>query len=89
LSQHTNTADAAGDGEGEPGFGGFLHGFYWRVALTAKMLTLMHITAWETLANTVNVFVADRLAGPDTTAERCDPSADVSCRVPFVPFVPT
>ena len=59
------TADAAGDGEGEPGFGGFLHGFYWRVALTSKMLSLMHITAWETLANTVNIFVADRLAGPD------------------------
>ena len=59
------TADAAGDGEGTPGFGGYLHGFYWRVALHAKVLVLMHITAWETLATAVNTLIADRLAGPE------------------------
>lgn len=43
------TSDAAGDGRGTPGMGGYCHGFYWRVPLPAPVLELMHITAWETL----------------------------------------
>ena len=61
------SSDAAGDGEGEPGFGGYLHGFYWRFALTPKVLALLHITGWETLAKAVNTLVADRLGGPGAT----------------------
>ena len=65
LSIFAGSADAAGDGEGEPGFGGYLHGFIWRVKLPANILKLMHITAWETLATAVNALVANRLSGPE------------------------
>jgi hypothetical protein len=65
CSIFAGSADAAGDGEGEPGFGGYLHGFIWRVKLPLRILALMHITAWETLATAVNALVADRLAGED------------------------
>lgn len=58
------SSDAAGDGRGSPGIGGYLHGYYWRVALPPTILALMHITGWETLAACVNVLVAARLAGP-------------------------
>lgn len=58
------SSDAAGDGRGQPGIGGYLHGYYWRMALPPALLMLMHITGWETLAACVNVLVAARLAGP-------------------------
>ena len=61
------SADAAGDGEGTPGMGGYMHGFYWRIALDAATLAVMHITAWETLATVVNILVSARLAGPQAT----------------------
>ena len=57
------SSDAAGDGRGSPGIGGYIHGFYWRVALPAAILALLHITGWETLAACVNVLVTARLAG--------------------------
>jgi hypothetical protein len=60
------SADAAGDGAGSPGMGGYIHGFYWRVALVPAVLSLLHITGWETLATAVNVLVAARLAGTNT-----------------------
>ena len=49
------SSDAAGDGRGTPGIGGYMHGFYWRVALTPALLALMHITAWETVAACVGL----------------------------------
>ena len=57
------SSDAAGDGRGEPGLGGYLHGYYWRVALPVAVLAAMHITGWETLAACINILVAARLAG--------------------------
>jgi hypothetical protein len=39
------SSDAAGDGRGTPGIGGYVHGFYWRVGLAANILALLHITA--------------------------------------------
>ena len=38
------SSDAAGDGRGTPGIGGYLHGHFWRVALPPAILALMHIT---------------------------------------------
>ena len=61
------SSDAAGDGKGQPGMGGFAHGFYWRVHLPIEVLQIMHITAWETLAACVNVLVVARIAGRDAT----------------------
>lgn len=49
-SAHTifaRSPDAAGDGRGEPGIGGYLHGYYWRVAPPPMILALKHITDWE------------------------------------------
>ena len=60
------SSDAAGDGKGTPGFGGYMHGFYWRVAVPAATLSALHITAWETLAACVNILVAGRLTGEET-----------------------
>ena len=57
------SSDAAGDGRGSPGFGGYVHGFFWRVVLPPAILAFMHITGWETLAACVNILVAGRLAG--------------------------
>ena len=57
------SSDAAGDGRGTTGFGGYVHGCYWRVVLSSELLSLMHITAWETLAACVNILVVARLAG--------------------------
>ena len=59
------SADAAGDGDGTPGFGGYLHGFHWRVPLPLILVPLMHITAWETLATAVNILVAARIVSTD------------------------
>ena len=56
------SSDAAGDGRGTPGIGGYLHGYYWRLALGPTVLALMHITGWETLAACLNILVAARLA---------------------------
>ena len=66
LSVVATSSDAAGDGRGEPGIGGYTHGFYWRVGLQPAGLACLHITAWETLAAIVNLMVAARLAGPRT-----------------------
>ena len=55
--------DAAGDGRGEPGNGGYLHGYYRRVALPPMILALKHITDWKAPAAHVNILVAARLAG--------------------------
>ena len=57
------SSDAAGDGRGEPGIGGYLHGYYWRVALPPMILALKHTTDWEAPAACVNILVAARLAG--------------------------
>ena len=62
---YSASSDAAGDGRGTPGIGGYVHGYFWRVALPLSVLRLMHITAWETLAACVNVLVAARLAGQE------------------------
>ncbi|MDC0525636.1 hypothetical protein OAO87_01460 [bacterium] len=43
----SGSSDAAGDGRGTPGIGGFVHGFYWRVAIPLCLLEVLHITAWE------------------------------------------
>ena len=51
------TADAAGDGAGTPGIGGYLHGLFWRYAIPAEILGLMHITAWEVLATALNILM--------------------------------
>ena len=61
------SSDAAGDGKGQPGMGGYIHGFYWRVALPPDVLAVMHITGWETLAACVNILVTARIAGKDAT----------------------
>lgn len=67
------TSDAAGDGRGEPGMGGYIHGLYWRMPLPPPLLALMHITAWETLAAAITILVAHRLAGSEATiAQRSD-----------------
>ena len=58
------SSDAAGEGRGTPGIGGYMHGYYWRVALPPMILFLMHITGWETLAACINILVAARVAGP-------------------------
>ena len=60
----STSSDAAGDGRGSPGFGGYTHGYYWRVQLEPTLLALLHITAWETLAACVNILIAARLSGP-------------------------
>lgn len=52
------SSDAAGDGEGSPGIGGYMHGFYWRIPLQPSILTLMHITAWETAAAAISILMA-------------------------------
>ena len=57
------SSDAAGDGVGTPGIGGFIHGFYWRVAIPLSLLGVLHITAWETVAACLGVLIAARLAG--------------------------
>lgn len=57
------SVDAAGKGEGTPGLGGYMHGLYWRIPLGQQLLQLLHITAWETIASTINILVANRLAG--------------------------
>ena len=57
------SSDAAGDGRGEAGIGGYLHGYYWRVALPPMILALKHTTDWEAPAACVNILVAARLAG--------------------------
>ena len=61
------SSDAAGDGRGKPGMGGYCHGFYWRIHLPSDILSIMHITAWETLAAAVNILVTARLAGKEAT----------------------
>ena len=61
----SSSSDAAGDGRGTPGMGGYTHGYFWRVNIPPVLLSLLHITAWETLAACVNILVAARLAGPD------------------------
>lgn len=68
------TSDAAGEGRGEPGIGGYVHdGMYWRIVLTLPLLSLMHITAWETLAAAITILVTHRLAGATATiAERSE-----------------
>ena len=57
------SADAAMEGEGTPGIGGYVHGFYWRIQLPLVILALFHITSWEFLASILTVFVASRLGG--------------------------
>ena len=57
------SSDAAGDGRGTPGIGGYVHGFYWRVGLAANILALLHITAWETIGACIGILVAARLVG--------------------------
>ena len=61
------SSDAAGDGRGEPGMGGYLHGYFWRVALPPALYALLHITGWECLATCVTILVAARWAGSDAT----------------------
>lgn len=61
------SSDAAGDGQGTPGIGGYIHGYYWRLPLPALLLSLLHITAWELLGAAVTVLVAARIAGEDVT----------------------
>ena len=60
----STSSDAAGDGHGSPGIGGYTHGYYWRLGLPPGLLALLHITAWETLAAAINILVAARLSGP-------------------------
>ena len=62
----SSSSDAAGDGRGTPGMGGYTHGHFWRVRVRPTILPLLHITAWETLAACVNILIAARLAGPTT-----------------------
>lgn len=57
------SSDAAGDGKGSSGIGGYLHGYFWRVAVPHNVLALCHITTWEMLAAAVNILVAARVAG--------------------------
>ena len=57
------SADAAMEGEGTPGIGGYVHGCYWRIQLPLVVLALFHITSWEFLASILTVFVAARLGG--------------------------
>lgn len=53
--------------------GGYIHGLYWRIPLTPPLLSLMHITAWETMATAVTILVTQCLAGDNVaTAERSD-----------------
>ncbi|KAL3920981.1 MAG: hypothetical protein SGPRY_005059 [Prymnesium sp.] len=67
------TSDATADGEGHPGIGGYIHGLYWRLALTPTLLPLMHITAWETMAAARAKMVARRHVGDQALlAERSD-----------------
>ena len=60
------TADAAGDGAGTPGIGGYMHGLFWRVAIPAHHVGLMHITAWEVLATAINLLLFGGYADQDT-----------------------
>lgn len=61
------SSDAAGEGKGTPGMGGYSHGFYWRMPLPPKVFELMHITAWETLAAVVTIFFTSRIASSGAT----------------------
>lgn len=61
------TSDAAGEGLGTSGIGGYVHGRYWRLPIPTPTLSRMHITAWEALAAAVSALVAARLAGPSVT----------------------
>lgn len=61
------TSDAAGNGRGTPGIGGYAHGLFWRVPLCSSLLRLAHITSWETLACAINTLFADRVGGEEVT----------------------
>ena len=46
------------------GLGGWAHGDYWHITLSAEECTLMHISAWEFMALAINILIyGPRLAG--------------------------
>ena len=57
------SADAAGDGEGTPGMGGYIHGFYWRDAITLVVISLLHITGWETEGSMSTIGLKEKFTG--------------------------
>lgn len=67
-------SDVAKEGTNEPGLGGWIHGFVWRVPLSAEGLQL-HISLLEAIAAIVNITCMHRLIGdtdhlpPDTCDE--------------------
>lgn len=44
-----------------------MHGFYWRIPLQPSILTLVHITAWETGAAAISILIASRVIGEGAT----------------------
>ena len=67
-------SDAAKEGTNEPGLGGWVYGFVWRVPLSTEDLQL-HISLLEAIAAIVNITCMHRLIGdtdhlpPDTCVE--------------------
>ena len=53
---YVTAADAATDCE-HPGLGGFLHGMWWHLPLTPRVLNALHITALELLATGLNAII--------------------------------
>jgi hypothetical protein len=56
------SADAATDSE-PPGIGGFMHGFYWYMAVGVADLEWLHISVLELLATCFNAIVFHRIVG--------------------------
>ena len=75
---YVGSSDAATDSE-PPGLGGFMHGFYWYIALRAIHITWLHISVLELLATGFSTIIFRRIVPP--SAELClgaDASATVT-----------
>ena len=58
------SSDAATDSD-PPGMGGWLHGYYWHIALEPDAVEYLHITVLETLASCFSSLVFRGLLGSD------------------------
>ena len=60
---YVGSSDAATDSD-PPGMGGFLHGFYWYLALSALHIRWLHISVLELLASGFSTMIFRRILPP-------------------------
>ena len=63
VATFLSASDAATDSQ-PPGMGGFMHGFYWQMSLSADDVKWLHITVLELLACVFNAIISARVKPP-------------------------